>query len=258
MHIGNDQANDTKAEPSVQPAATMNGNSREPVGECRTIKIALLQAAEDTGSLGDRSANMDMEVPVDGTTKTPCSKTDAAQPVLGEPAESRKQKQRELLEQIDELEFSLDALLQEITSAVPMICDEVLLCPHFFQGDEVTPTDTPTDLIDSLTCLSDDEWRYLPLWAGGCDDSSGGVYNDLDVPALEIGGFHGGKCGLGCNGESTLAGSSNWSEIISTVGKAPKEAIDGTATEAATVQSLGDVDMDVRSMMTPVYDMWKR
>lgn len=36
-------------------------------------------------------------------------------------------------------------------------------------------------LLDVLSGLDDTEWKYLPLWAGGCDDESGGVY-DNDIP----------------------------------------------------------------------------
>lgn len=33
-------------------------------------------------------------------------------------------------------------------------------------------------LMNTLVCLADSEFKYLPLWAGGCDDESGGVFND--------------------------------------------------------------------------------
>lgn len=36
-------------------------------------------------------------------------------------------------------------------------------------------------LTDTLLCLNDDEYKYLPLWAGGNDDGSGGVFVP-DVP----------------------------------------------------------------------------
>ena len=71
---------------------------------------------------------------------------------------------------------------------------------HLFHDRECVPV----DLIDSLMCLGDEEWRFLPLWiTGGCDDGSGGVF-DSDVPNLEAGGFRGGKRGIGsvnANGE---------------------------------------------------------
>ena len=37
------------------------------------------------------------------------------------------------------------------------------------------------EILDTLGCLAESEWKYLPLWAGGCDDGSGGVY-DEDIP----------------------------------------------------------------------------
>lgn len=36
-------------------------------------------------------------------------------------------------------------------------------------------------ITNTLVCLSDSEWKFLPMWAGGNDDGSGGVFND-DVP----------------------------------------------------------------------------
>ncbi|KAL3471142.1 hypothetical protein BJX99DRAFT_238139 [Aspergillus californicus] len=44
------------------------------------------------------------------------------------------------------------------------------------------------DLTDTLVCLMDKETRYLPLWAGGCDDETGGVYVD-QIPLAETDGF---------------------------------------------------------------------
>ena len=46
----------------------------------------------------------------------------------------------------------------------------------------------PLDLgvVNTLVCLEDSEWKYLPLWAGGNDDGSMGVYSD-DLPTTEYG-----------------------------------------------------------------------
>lgn len=42
------------------------------------------------------------------------------------------------------------------------------------------------DLTHTLVCLADSEWKFLPMWAGGNDDGSGGVFND-DVPLSQDG-----------------------------------------------------------------------
>lgn len=46
----------------------------------------------------------------------------------------------------------------------------------------------PLDLgiVNTLVCLEDNEWKYLPLFAGGNDDKSGGVYSD-NLPIAEHG-----------------------------------------------------------------------
>lgn len=41
-------------------------------------------------------------------------------------------------------------------------------------------------LTHTLVCLMPSEWKYLPLWAGGNDDGSGGVFAD-DVPLTHDG-----------------------------------------------------------------------
>ncbi|MCJ1275778.1 hypothetical protein MMC21_003581 [Puttea exsequens] len=41
-------------------------------------------------------------------------------------------------------------------------------------------------IANTLVCLTDNEWKYLPLWAGGNDDGSGGVFND-QVPIADTG-----------------------------------------------------------------------
>lgn len=47
-------------------------------------------------------------------------------------------------------------------------------------------------LTDTLLCLTDNEYKYLPLWAGGNEDGTGGVFSPDMPPAL-----HGGPSGPG-------------------------------------------------------------
>jgi hypothetical protein len=41
-------------------------------------------------------------------------------------------------------------------------------------------------LCDTLLCLTEDEYKFLPLWAGGMDDGSGGVFQE-EIPLAEKG-----------------------------------------------------------------------
>lgn len=50
-------------------------------------------------------------------------------------------------------------------------------------------TSIPIESIDTLSCLSEKQLNLLPLWAGGNDDGSGGVFQDQDIPIMETGGF---------------------------------------------------------------------
>lgn len=45
------------------------------------------------------------------------------------------------------------------------------------------------ELTDVLTCLTEDEYSFLPLWAGGNDDGTGGAFTDQDIPIIEGNGF---------------------------------------------------------------------
>lgn len=41
-------------------------------------------------------------------------------------------------------------------------------------------------ITDTVLCLTDNEFKYLPLWAGGNEDGSGGVFNP-DMPPAQLG-----------------------------------------------------------------------
>ena len=53
-------------------------------------------------------------------------------------------------------------------------------------GERITPEPLSMDVINTLVCLSDNEFKFLPLWAGGNDDGTGGVFND-DLPISQVG-----------------------------------------------------------------------
>ena len=142
----------------------------------------------------------------------------------------------------------LPELLHDLSNVLHSTCHEILYPAHLFHGDNLLPT----NLIDNLMCLNDDEWKYLPLWAGGNDDGTGGVFDEVDVPNLEAGGFRGGKRGMGSVSDtgatSSVSGSSFddvGSDAISTIGKASKAATDGTQ----TVKSLSDVGSEDEDFM---------
>lgn len=109
--------------------------------------------------------------------------------------------------------------------------------------DQTCDFDVPTSTINTLLCLGEDEYKYLPLWAYGLDDGSGGVFNDgmevPDAPDVNEGGFRGGAMGIIPGVGSSIGGSVVGSEFedlgteagVSTVGKASRYATDGTATE---------------------------
>ncbi|KAJ5718536.1 hypothetical protein N7488_004182 [Penicillium malachiteum] len=95
---------------------------------------------------------------------------------------------------------------------------------------------------DHLTCLTDRQWKYLPLWAGGNDDGTGGVFNDQDIPNLSSEGFLGPGPAIGTSSGSTNAQSESFnqvgpSEYNSTVCKASRHA---TYSHCSDVQSMDE------------------
>jgi hypothetical protein len=143
--------------------------------------------------------------------------------------------------------FMVDQLLKDLSKVLERKCQKIIYPDHLFYSTIATPV----DLVDTLICLGDPEWKYLPLWAGGLDDGKGGVFDEVDVPNDDAAGFRGGKRGIGkdvsMTGTSSVSGTdSSFDEIgdeaISTVARASKDATDGTR----TVRSVNS-DVDARS-----------
>ncbi|OQE27752.1 hypothetical protein PENSTE_c004G04240 [Penicillium steckii] len=98
--------------------------------------------------------------------------------------------------------------------------------------------------IDTLICLSDNQMKLLPLWAGGNDDGSGGVFADQDIPIMETGGFS--APGPSVSTGSTAPTEDSFSEICpsdsqSTVQRASHHA---TYSHCSYLQSVTSVDSD--------------
>ncbi|KIV93689.1 hypothetical protein PV10_04884 [Exophiala mesophila] len=148
--------------------------------------------------------------------------------------------------------MTTEILLLQVNRYIHNLCSKILHPTHLFHGTGATGM-LPTNLFDNLLWLEDNEWRYLPLWAGGNDDGTGGVYDDLPLPIIDEAtaqaeSFRPGRIrrGFDAPSESDEAGGSDCfeeiesSQALSTVGRASKNATDGTAkTIADTVVSLG-------------------
>jgi len=73
--------------------------------------------------------------------------------------------------------FSLTRLFSQIDDYLHAICAECLHKGPF----------TVSSICDTLLSLSDKEYAFLPLWAGGMNDGSGGVFAD-EIPPAQRGG----------------------------------------------------------------------
>ena len=78
--------------------------------------------------------------------------------------------------------FNLNTFFHQAESYVSSVAARMLSPPSFSSADSFQ-----LNLTDTLICLTDSELKYLPLWAGGNDDDTAGVYN-VDVPSA-ISGF---------------------------------------------------------------------
>ncbi|KUJ06396.1 uncharacterized protein LY89DRAFT_726581 [Mollisia scopiformis] len=72
--------------------------------------------------------------------------------------------------------FCLPTFLKNVNDHLVKICASML------DNDENEWSIT----CDTLLCLTDDEYKFLPLFAGGTDDGTGGVFEDA-IPAAEKG-----------------------------------------------------------------------
>lgn len=70
--------------------------------------------------------------------------------------------------------FNLESFLDQVQCLVRKVANGMLQ-----NSDELDFT----VLTDTLLCLTDEEWKFLPLWAGGNEDGSGGVFAPMIPPA---------------------------------------------------------------------------
>lgn len=153
-------------------------------------------------------------------------------------------------------------LLDSVTHSIQKICSPILHPPHLFHATGILPT----DLFDTLTCLDDSEFKYLPLWAGGNDDGTGGVFDDFPVPNMDaasqdVEGFGPGRIRKSYDAPSSISDAGTTSngsgfdfvassQAVSTVGKASKRATDGIQTVVSLSSAASDaVESDATSVV---------
>ncbi|MCJ1415938.1 hypothetical protein MMC32_002273 [Xylographa parallela] len=77
--------------------------------------------------------------------------------------------------------FDLNQFFIEVKRHLHSVATEMLAAPDAGQRDPLELA-----LTNTLVCLKESEMKFLPLWAGGNDDGSSGVFND-NVPLAESG-----------------------------------------------------------------------
>ncbi|KAI4205735.1 MAG: hypothetical protein LQ350_000232 [Teloschistes chrysophthalmus] len=77
--------------------------------------------------------------------------------------------------------FDLIDFYRDVRRCLADLCQKMIGPADQDRNEPLYPDITPT-----LLSLNESEWRYLPLYAGGFDDGSGGTFND-DVPAADAG-----------------------------------------------------------------------
>jgi hypothetical protein len=119
----------------------------------------------------------------------------------------------------------------------------------------------PLDATSTLPCLGENQFKYLPLWAGGNDDESGGVFTDHNIPPMDIGGFSApGPAVHTGSGASTSCSFSeiNPSDSMSTVFGASHHATYSHVSDLMSVNSaefaLHDHVESVNEVLGPTFD----
>ncbi|KAF7947959.1 hypothetical protein EAE96_009029 [Botrytis aclada] len=151
--------------------------------------------------------------------------------------------------------FKLCCFLEELKSYTDQICHSMLSKSDGSENNMLT---------DTLLCLTDKEWQYLPLWAGGNDDGSGGV-TSADVPPAyyaNVGALTPGvmyKESRGFVGVGTGMGSERNSSLDVKNGSARTETEIGAGSQVGSqIGMMGDDDgeSDTGSVFsTGSYDM---
>lgn len=78
--------------------------------------------------------------------------------------------------------FDLHRFFAEATAYLQDVATRMLEPPD----SAIRTQNLELKLTNTLVSLTEAEWKFLPLWAGGNDDGSGGVFND-DIPASNEG-----------------------------------------------------------------------
>ncbi|KAL4734739.1 hypothetical protein BDV11DRAFT_49408 [Aspergillus similis] len=91
-------------------------------------------------------------------------------------------------------------------------------------------------IADTITSLTEQQYQFLPLWAGGCDDGTGGVYADK-IPLAEMDGFSGPGPSIHTGSAAPSAAPSIASFLESTVQGASHRATEGVDSEVLSVSS---------------------
>ncbi|KAL3430266.1 hypothetical protein BDV09DRAFT_178889 [Aspergillus tetrazonus] len=91
-------------------------------------------------------------------------------------------------------------------------------------------------IADTITSLTEQQYQFLPLWADGCDDGTGGVYAN-QIPLAEVDGFSAPGPSIHTGSAAPSATPSIASFLESTVHGASHQATEGIYSEVLSVSS---------------------
>lgn len=91
-------------------------------------------------------------------------------------------------------------------------------------------------IADTITSLTEQQYQFLPLWADGCDDGTGGVYAN-QIPLAEADGFSAPGPSIHTGSAAPSATPSIASFLESTVHGASHQATEGIYSEVLSVSS---------------------
>ena len=160
------------------------------------------------------------------------SSSDLIEDVLDLIAQDMRSEELFNSETLNNRKFNLHEFFAQVSSYVSNYSRRLIFpCNEYSISLEATPI---------LTCLGEDQYQYLPLWAGGNDDKSGGVYTDHNIPLMNHGGFSApGPAVHTGSGASTSCSFSdiNPSDSMSTVFGASHHATNSHVSDLMSVNS---------------------
>lgn len=203
------------------PGSFFHQQPQEAEVALQLARLNIETPGKDNAHISSTNATMDGSPNKETSSTTPLADTQFSTPKPVDSKSIRVPSELQTSNYISLPFFSVPAFLTEVHSYLTAVCRTMLEDQYF--GN--------TRYIDTIVCLASEELKYLPLWAGGNEDGTGGVFEKA-IPPAEYGAAPNGP------GPAYHTGLSVFSQASSIVDLAE----DDQMTEVGTVNTSVAVD----------------